>query len=83
MERARENGRIAPVNAIMKKFSCIPKRRPYIRSHTAMLRTTGHIESQTTRLGVVAAIHPCAAAQGSSPKFGTLPRNLDWKTAGP
>jgi hypothetical protein len=48
-----------------------------------MLRTTAHIESTTTRFGVVPAIHPCASAQGCSAKFATLPRNLDWSNAGP
>jgi hypothetical protein len=48
-----------------------------------MLRTTGHIESTTTRFGVTVAIYPCVAAQGSSPKVEKLPRNLDWSSAGP
>jgi hypothetical protein len=83
MERARRNLRRAAVNTNLEKISCKPKRRPYIRLHRAMLRTNGHIESMTTRLGVVVAIHPCASAQDSSPKFGTLPRILDWSSAGP
>jgi hypothetical protein len=49
-----------------------------------MLRMTAHIESMTTRFGVVAAIAACAvAAQGSSPERGKLPRNLDQRSAGP
>jgi hypothetical protein len=71
------------VNAILENNACKQKRGPYIRSHTAMLRTTGHIESQTTRLGVVAATRLCAAEQGSSPTPGKLPRKLVRRTAGP
>jgi hypothetical protein len=82
-ERVRESSRSVAVNAILKKIACKQKRPPYIHSHTAMLRTTEHIESQTTRYSVTVAIYPCASEQGSSPKFGMLPRNLDWRSAGP
>ena len=71
---------VSAVNTILEKISCKRKRRPYIRSHRAMLRTKGHTESRETRFGVLVAIYLCAFAQGSSPK---LPRNLDWRNAGP
>jgi hypothetical protein len=83
MERARESMKRIGVNAIVENSSCKRKPRPYIRPYTAMLRTTGHIESHTTRLGVSVAVYPCAAEQGSLPKFGMLPRRLDWERAGP
>jgi hypothetical protein len=71
------------VNAILEKSSCKRKRHSYIRFHTAMLRTTGHIDSRTTRLSVTVAIYPCAATLGSLPKLGMLPRNRDWSNADP
>ena len=79
VERARSSGDIGAVNTIHEENACKVNRGPYIRSHTAMLRTTTYTKSLTARFGANVAVVSCATVSG----LGSATTVLNRSNAGP